>query len=82
MGIPSDARFLAARRKQLAHLFPLLPSGPGYQKRRERLSDTIEALIGVFARDSPGFHDDLVLGRLDPGRVRPLDRDDPPQPAR
>ena len=25
------------------------------------LSDTIEALIAVFARDSPGFHDDLVL---------------------
>jgi hypothetical protein len=25
------------------------------------LSDTIEWLIGVFASDSPGFHDDLVL---------------------
>jgi hypothetical protein len=61
MGIPSDARFLRVARKQLAHLFPLLPNRPGYLKRRQRLSDTIEALIAVFARDSPGFHDDLVL---------------------
>ena len=61
MGIPSDQRFLAAARKRLSHLFPLLPKRPGYHKRRDRLSDTIEALIAVFARDSPGFHDDLLL---------------------
>jgi Transposase DDE domain len=61
MGIPSDTRFLKAARKQLSHLFPVLPKRPGYLKRRQRLSDTIEWLIGVFANDSPGFHDDLVL---------------------
>jgi hypothetical protein len=61
MGIPSDERFVAVARKQLAHLFPLLLKRSGYYKRRERLSDTIEQLIGVFARDSPGFHDDLLL---------------------
>jgi hypothetical protein len=61
MGIPSDQRFLAAARTRLCHLFPLLPKRPGYHKRRERLSDTIEQLIGVFASDSPGFHDDLLL---------------------
>jgi len=61
MGIPSDARFLKVARKQLTHLFPSLPNRPGYLKRRQRLSGTIEALIAVFARDSPGFHDDLVL---------------------
>ena len=61
MGIPSDARFLKAARKQLVHLFPLLPNRPGYLKRRQRLSETIEALTVVFASDSPGFHDDLVL---------------------
>ena len=61
MGIPSDGRFLAAARKQLTHLFPILPKRPGYLKRRQTLSSTIEALIAVFARDSPGFHDDLVL---------------------
>lgn len=61
MGHPSDERFLKVARKQLAHLFPRLPGRSGFLKRRERLSDTIEALIGVFASDSPGFHDDLVL---------------------
>ncbi len=61
MGIPSDERFLAVANKRLGHLFPLLPKRPGYYKRRERLADTIEALIAVFARDSPGFHDNLLL---------------------
>ena len=61
MGIPSDERFLRVARKHLAHLFPRLPRRPGFHKRRGRLSDTIEELIGVFASDSPGFHDDLVL---------------------
>ena len=61
MGIPSDARFIKTARKQLVHLFPRLPNRSGYLKRREALSDTIEALTVVFASDSPGFHDDLVL---------------------
>jgi len=61
MGIPSDSRFLKRARKQLAHLFPLLPNRPGYLKRRQRLTDTIEALTVVFASDSPGYSDDLVL---------------------
>ena len=61
MGIPSDARFLKSARKQLSHLFPVLPKRSGYLKRRQRLSDTIEWLIAVFASESPGFHDDLVL---------------------
>ena len=39
------------------------PRGPRCSptSRRERLADTIEQLIGVFASESPGFHDDLVL---------------------
>ncbi len=61
MGIPSDERFLAVAGKRLVHLFPRLPRRPGYYKRRERLSDAIEALIAVFAHQSPGFHDDLLL---------------------
>ena len=61
MGITSDARFVKVARKQLAHLFPQLPNRTGYLKRRERLGDAIEALTVVFASDSPGFHDDLVL---------------------
>jgi Transposase DDE domain len=61
MGITSDARFLNAARKRLSHLFPLLPNRPGYVKRRERLSDAIEWLTGVFASETPGYSDDLVL---------------------
>jgi hypothetical protein len=61
MGISSDERFIKTARKQLSHLFPLLPTRSGYLKRRQRLSDTIEWLTEVFASDSPGFHDDLVL---------------------
>jgi hypothetical protein len=61
MGIPSDRRFLAVAGKRLDHLFPELPKQPGYHKRRARLAETIEWLIGVFAAESPGFHDDLLL---------------------
>jgi hypothetical protein len=61
MGISSDARFLKVARKRLAHLFPVLPNRPGYLKRRQRLSDSIEWLTGVFASESPGYSDDLVL---------------------
>lgn len=61
MGIPSDRRFLAVAGKRLAHLFPELPKQPGYFKRRRRLAETLEWLMGVFASQSPGFHDDLLL---------------------
>ena len=61
MGIPSDRRFLRAARRQLGHLFPQLPSQDALHKRRARLAETIEWLIGVFAAQSPGASDDLVL---------------------
>jgi Transposase DDE domain len=61
MGIPSDRRFLAVARRRLGHLFPELPQQPGFHKRRARLAETIEWLIGVFAAESPGFHDDVLL---------------------
>ena len=61
MGIPSDRRFLAIARKRLRHLFPELPQQPGFHKRRRRLAETIEWLIGVFAADSPGYWDDVLL---------------------
>src|SRR5438034_7312013 len=61
MGMPSDRRFLRAARRQLRHLFPYLPSQDALDKRRARLAETIEWLVGVFAAQSPGAHDDLVL---------------------
>jgi hypothetical protein len=48
MGIPSDRRFLAVARKRLRDLFPELPQQPGFHKRRARLAETIEWLIGVL----------------------------------
>src|SRR3954447_4942591 len=61
LGIASDRRFLAVAARRLAHLFPRLPQQPGYFKRRQRLSDIIEALIAEFARHSPGWDDDLLV---------------------
>jgi hypothetical protein len=61
MGIPSDRRFLAVARKRLSEWFPELPKQPGYHKRRRRLAEQIEALIEVFARECPGYHDSVVL---------------------
>jgi hypothetical protein len=61
MGIPSDRRFLAVAAKRLGHLFPRLPKQPGYFKRRRRLADTLEWLMGIFASQSPGCEDDLLL---------------------
>ena len=61
MDISSDREFLAVAEKRLSHLFPELPKQPGYLKRRRRLAETIEWLCGVFAQDSPGFRDEIVL---------------------
>jgi Transposase DDE domain len=61
MGIPSDRRFLKVARKRLAHLFPQIPSQPAYFKRRRRLADQLEWLMGMFASESPGSRDDLLL---------------------
>jgi hypothetical protein len=61
MGIPSDRRFLVVAGKRLGHLFSRLPKQPGYFKGRRRLADTLEWLMGVFASQSPGFYDDLLL---------------------
>ena len=61
MDIPSDREFLATARARLRHLIPKLPKQPGYWKRRARLAETIEWLTAMFAQDSPGYFDDVVL---------------------
>jgi Transposase DDE domain len=61
MGQPSDRRFLKAARRQLGHLFPYLPSQDALHKRRDRLAETIEWLVAVFASQSPGCEDKLLL---------------------
>jgi len=61
MGINSDARFAQVAPKRLGHLFPALTKRSGFHKRRDRLAETIEAMIAAFASQSPGWHDDLLL---------------------
>ena len=61
MDISSDREFLNAARGRLSHLFPKLPLQPGYWKRRRRLTETIEWLMAMFAKDCPGYFDDIVL---------------------
>lgn len=61
MGIPSDRRFLAVARRRLGHLFGRLPSQSAYLKRRRALRESIDWLAGVFAAQSPGYHDELLL---------------------
>jgi len=61
MGIASDPRFMAVAAKRLTHLFPRIPQRSGFYKRREALSDTIEALIDEFARHCAGYTDDVVV---------------------
>lgn len=60
MGIDSDARFARIAPKRLGHLFPALTKRSGFHKRRDRLAETIEALVAAFASQSPGWHDDLL----------------------
>jgi hypothetical protein len=57
----SDRRFVAAARRRLSHLFPVILNQDAFHKRRARLESTIEWLIGIFASQSPGYHDNLLV---------------------
>jgi hypothetical protein len=52
---------LRVAKRRLGRLFPLVPTQDAFWKRRARLSEQIEALIAAFARDCPGYWDDIVL---------------------
>jgi hypothetical protein len=66
MGVGSDERFVRIAARRLGHLFPDLTRRSGFHKRRDRLADVIESLIGTFAARSPGYHDDLLLADSTP----------------
>lgn len=57
----SDRRFLAAAQRRLVHLFPRIPTQDAFHKRRARLKASIEWLIGVFAAQSPGYYDSMLV---------------------
>src|SRR3954467_9257726 len=61
LDIPSDRAFLRPAGRHLHELFPQLPRQDGYWKRRTRLAEQIERLMAAFARDCPGYWDQIVL---------------------
>jgi len=72
-GHTSEARWLRYTRAHLRHLFPYLPHQPGYNKRLRRLGVTIGWLVGVLARDTSVWTDDVWVADSTPvecGRSR------------
>jgi len=59
LGFTSEARWLRFATAQLHHLFPYLPQQSGYNKRLRNLAATITWLIGMLARDTTLWTDDV-----------------------
>ena len=59
LGFVSEARWLRHARRHLRSLFPYLPGQPGYNKRLRALAATMTWLIGVLARDTSLWSDDV-----------------------
>jgi len=59
LGHTSEARWLRYTRAHLHHLFPYLPQQPGYNKRLRQLGATIGWLVGVLARETTMWTDDV-----------------------
>ena len=55
----SEARWLRYARKHLRAQFPYLPQQPGYNKRLRKLAPTVNWLIGLLARDTSVWTDDV-----------------------
>ncbi len=59
LGYTSEARWLRYASTHLRGQFPYLPQQPGYNKRLRRLGATIGWLVGVLARDTSLWSDDV-----------------------
>jgi len=57
----SETRWLRHARVHLRHLFPYLPGQSGYNKRLRKLAATVNWLIGLLARDTSLWSDDVWL---------------------
>jgi hypothetical protein len=66
LGFTSEARWIRYARTQLRHLFPYLPQQPGYNKRLRAAADTIRQVIGVLARDTTVWTDDVWVADSTP----------------
>jgi hypothetical protein len=74
MGIRERPALPSRGREAPLPLFPAPPAQPTFHKRRRRLADTIEWLVGIFASQRPGAGDDGVLldsTSVECGRARP-----------
>jgi len=59
LGFTSEARWLRYANAHLRRQFPYLLKQPGYNKRLRRLGATIGWLVGVLARDTSWWNDDV-----------------------
>jgi len=59
LGYTSEARWLRHAREHLRAQFPYLPQQPGYNKRLRKLAPTVGWLIGLLARDTSVWTDDV-----------------------
>jgi hypothetical protein len=59
LGFTSESRWLRFATAGLHHLFPYLPQQSGYNKRLRTLAATISWLIGMLARDTSLWTDDV-----------------------
>jgi hypothetical protein len=66
LGFTSEARWIRYAHTQLRHLFPYLPQQPGYNKRLRAAADTIRQVIGVLARDTTVWTDDVWVADSTP----------------
>jgi len=66
LGHTSEARWLRYTRTYLQHLFRYLPKQSGYNKRLRRLGATIGWLVGVLARDTTLWTDDVWVADSTP----------------
>jgi len=66
LGHTSEARWLRYTRSHLQHLFRYLPKQSGYNKRLRRLGATIGWLVGVLARDTTRWTDDVWVADSTP----------------
>jgi hypothetical protein len=66
LGFTSEARWLRHAHQSLRHLFPYLPKQPGYNKRLRAAADLIQRVVGVLARDTTLWTDDVWVGDSTP----------------
>jgi len=66
LGHTSEARWLRYTRTHLRHLFRYLPQQPGYNKRLRQLGGTLGWLVGVLARDTTLWTDDVWVADSTP----------------